>query len=145
MTKVDTSSKVRRERISVSSAALFDILLIAVMFFALSSKFVLAPGFSIDLTATKIPTTAVFDNVVVDEDLSVLNAKSGNMIIFDGAIFTPESFAKKMSSYGRGKTRGVLLLKIDKNVDSQTLIDICNAAKAGGFKKIHIAAEPVSN
>jgi len=141
MTKVDVSSKVRRERISLSSAALFDALLIALIFLGLTSKFVLAPGFSIDLSSANIPVCATFDNVIVDEDLTVLNAKSGSMIIFDGAIFTPESFAKRMASYSRGKDRGVLLLKIDKNVDAQTLIDICNAAKIGGFKKIQIAAE----
>ena len=79
---------------------------------------------------------------VVDGDLSVLNAKGNTMIIFDGAIFNAESFSKKMHSQKAGTHRGVLLIKADKNVDTQTLLDICSAARAGGFEKIHLAATP---
>lgn len=142
MTPVDTSSKVRRERITLCSAALVDILLIALMFTLLGSKFILAPGFALEFEGNKLPTSKSPDAAVVDGDLSVLNAKGNTMIIFDGAIFNTESFAKKMRSHKAGTKGGVLLIKADKNVDTQTLLDICAAARAGGFGKIHLAAAP---
>lgn len=142
MTPVDISSKVRRERITLCSAALVDILLIALMFTLLGSKFILAPGFALELEGDKLPTSPSPDAAVIDGDLSVLNAKGNTMIIFDGAIFNAESFSKKMRSQKAGAQRGVLLIKADKNVDTQTLLDICAAARAGGFEKIHLAAAP---
>ena len=142
MTPVDISSKVRRERITLCSAALVDILLIALMFTLLGSKFILAPGFALEFEGNKLPTSQSPDAAVVDGDLSVLNAKGNTMIIFDGAIFNAESFSKKMHSQKAGTHRGVLLIKADKNVDTQTLLDICSVARAGGFEKIHLAATP---
>ena len=44
--------------------------------------------------------------------------------------------AEKKSS---NNSRDTLLIKADKNVDTQTLLDICISAKKGGFKKVHIA------
>ena len=142
MTIVDTSSKVRKERITLCSAALFDVLLIALMFVMLASKFVLAPGFTIDVDKESLPSAKSPDASIVNDDLSVLNAKGNSMIIFDGAIFNTETFAKKMDLNKSAKSRGTLLIKADKNVDTQTLLDICAAARNGGFEKIHLATTP---
>ena len=142
MTAVDTSSKVRRERITLCSAALVDVLLISLMFVLLGSKFVLAPGFTIAFDNDSLVSAESPNAAAVDDDLSVLNAKGNSMIIFDGAIFNPESFAKKMKASRQGEKRGILLIKADKNVDAQTLIGICSAARAGGYENIHLAAAP---
>lgn len=136
---VDTSSKVRKERISVSSAALADGILIALMFVLLTSKFILATGHSIDLSQ-ELPTTSSSDAAIADASIDVLTAKANSMIIFDGAIFNPQSFARTMlDTKSKNKFREILLIKADKNVDTQTLLNICISAKKGGFKKVHIA------
>ena len=136
---VDTSSKVRKERISVSSAALADGVLIALMFMLLGSKFILATGHSIDLSQT-LPVAISPETAITDASIDVLNAKGKSMIIFDGAIFNPQSFARKMlSTKSTDNSQKILLIKANKNVDTQTLLDICASAKKGGFKKVHIA------
>ena len=139
---VDTSSKVRKERISISSAALADGVLIALMLMLVCSKFILATGHSIDLTQ-QLPTAKSAEKIIADTSIDVLNAKGNSMIIFDGSIFNPQSFARKMANTkADNSARNVLLIKADKNVDTQTLLNICAAAKKGGFKKVHLAVLP---
>ncbi|MBE6412674.1 MAG: biopolymer transporter ExbD [Opitutales bacterium] len=135
---VDTSSKVRKERISISSAALADGVLIVIIFMLLGSKFILATGHTIDLQ--DLPTSESPDVAIANSSVDVLNAKGNSMIIFDGAIFNPKSFARKMAEKkSNNNSHDILLIKADKNVDTQTLLDICTSAKKGGFKKVHIA------
>lgn len=139
MTPVNIAAKVRKERVAVSSAALADGALIMLLVMLASSRFVLAPGFSIDAGA-KLPDAAAPDAALADSAIDVLNAKGKSMIIYDGEIFGVKTFAQKMSAKGAGKRNAVLLVKADKNVDAQTLLDICAAARAGGYKRIHLAA-----
>ncbi len=139
MTIVNTSAKVRKERVTISSAALFDAALIAVLMTMVTSKFILASGFSIGLENRDMPTLQSPDTILADAAIDVLNAKGNSMIIFDGAIFNVKTFTKDMERPNKNKYREVLLIKADKNVDTQTLLDICAAAKKGGFKKVHLA------
>ena len=64
------------------------------------------------------------------------------MLIFDGAIYTIDSFRKSFSRAGKQERRGTLLIKADKNLSVQTLVEICEAAKSAGFENAIIAAEP---
>ena len=81
---VDTSSKVRKERISISSAALADGVLIVIIFMLLGSKFILATGHTIDLQ--DLPTSESPDVAIANSSVDVLNAKGNSMIIFDAAV-----------------------------------------------------------
>lgn len=137
---VNVFSKIEKETLSLSAPALFDALLLALMLSLASSKFVLAPGMSADLGDDfALPSISAPEYANASESLSVLTAKGNSMIIFDGSIFTPDTFAANMKKSRRG---GVLLIKADKNISVQELIKIAQAAKAGGFERVHIAANP---
>lgn len=137
---VNVFSKIEKETLSLSAPALFDALLLALMLSLASSKFVLAPGMSADFGEDfALPSMASPECANASESLSVLTAKGNSMIIFDGTIFTPDTFAANMKKSRRG---GVLLIKADKNISVQELIKIAQAAKAGGFERVHIAANP---
>ncbi len=141
MTILNTSSKVRRERITISSAALFDAALIALLLTMVTSKFILASGYSIEVEKHSLPSAQSPDVALADAAIDVLNAKGNSMIIFDGNIFNVKTFAREMESTNNKKFRQTLLIKADKNVDAQTLLDICSAARKGGFKSVHLATE----
>ncbi len=126
------------------AVAFLDVALITAIFILLSSSFVMAPGFGIDLggEAISIPESlpdAPLDASAVNSSVSVLNVRGNSMIIFEGKIYSPESFAKEMKTY---KGEGTLLLKLDKGVDSQTFLHICQLAKAAGFSRAQLAAKP---
>ena len=125
MNLVNTTSKVRKQEISVDAVALFDILLIALMMTLLGSKFVSSPGLGLELGAGKdLPKMASPDGAITDADINVLSARGETMLIFDGAIYSVDSFRRQA----------------DKNLGAQTLVEICEAAKAAGFDKAVIAA-----
>lgn len=139
MKPVNVSSQVRRPSASIDAAALFNILLIALMFTLLGSRFIVAPGLSLELDS--LPAADVSGGALTDADICVLSAKGNSMLIYDGAIYNIATFAKKMESSKAARKNAVLLVKADKNVDAQTLVDISLAAKKGGFERIQIAAK----
>lgn len=144
MNLVNTTSKVRKQEISVDSAALFDILLIALMMTLLGSKFVAATGLGISFGGdgrTDLPRMGAPDSAVANSGMDVLSARGDSMLIFDGAIYTIDSFRKSFSGAGE-PARRTLLIKADRNLSVQTLVEICEAAKSAGFENAVIAAEP---
>ena len=145
MNLVNTTAKVRKQEISVDCAALFDILLIALMMTLLGSKFVAATGLGVSFGGggeSGLPKMGVPDSAVANSDMDVLSARGDSMLIFDGAIYTIDSFRKSFSHAGKQERRGTLLIKADKNLSVQTLVEICEAAKSAGFENAIIAAEP---
>ena len=148
MKLVNTTSRLRRIEIGLDAAALFDVLLLAIMLTLLSSKYICATGMPINLeniqsAAEALPITNDTEKAIIDADVDVLSAKGDSMLIFDGAIYTINSFRYELKkSKPKVKSRGTLLIKADKNLSSQALINICEAAKLGGFKKAIIAARP---
>ncbi|MBO5255387.1 MAG: biopolymer transporter ExbD [Opitutales bacterium] len=138
MTPINVFSKIPKERISIGSVAIVDIILIAFILMLSMSKFVLAPGFSIGVD-NNLPNMANPNYAKIDSDLTVLTAKTNSMIIFDGAIYDSSILSKKMATK---RHKGTLLIKADKNLTVQQLLKIAEAAKIGGFDKIHIATNP---
>lgn len=136
---VNTTALVRKPKCSIDAVALFDTLLIALMLTYTGSRFVLAPGVAVDLES--LPEVKNITSSVPDADASVLNANGKNMIIYDAHIYTIDSFKKRMSGAGKVKEGSVLLVKAQKNVDAQTLVDIFKAARDGGFKQVQLAAQ----
>ena len=140
MRDINTSALVRKADASIDCVALFDILLIALMLTLVGSRFVLAPGLSME--NAPLPSISASNGAVTDAELSVLSAKSPSMIIYDGAIFNMAGLFKKMGDNKVRNPHAVLLVKADKNVTAQTIIDIASAAKSAGFKRIQLAAKP---
>lgn len=139
MRDIKTSALVRETDVSLDYVALFDALFITLMLTLVSSRFVLAPGLSME--SNPLPTMDGSDGAIIDAELSVLNAKSPSMIIYDGAIFNINELPQKMLENKARNETAVLLVKADKNVTAQTIIDIVVAAKSAGFKRIQLAAK----
>ncbi|MBO6103126.1 MAG: biopolymer transporter ExbD [Opitutales bacterium] len=140
---INVHSKVLKDGFSLSVFAVFDLLLIALMFAMMSSKFILPTGVVLNLqgaiTLPEAGASALSSEFAADS-VSVLNLREGGMIIFDGKIYTLESFAELMRGYSpRAET---LLVKADKGVPSSALIGLASSAKSAGFKKIMLAARP---
>ncbi len=140
MKLVNLTSRLASKESFLDAAALFDVLLIALMLTLVGSRFVLAPGLGIDLSVLD-GEISPSDMSTADSDLSVLNARSNTMFVYDGAIYTPESFEKQMRKDAKSANRGTLLVKADRSLSAEQLMGICRMAKAGGFSKIRLAAK----
>lgn len=141
--RIDCLSHVHKDGFSLSVFALFDVFLIALLFTLFSSKFVLAPGIEIDLeNSISLPKAEAskMGALVANDSLCVLNLRGKGMVIFGGKIYTTESFERLMQGYKAGG--GVLLVKADRGVSAELLLEISSLARGAGFKKILLAAEP---
>lgn len=140
MTIVNTSARVRKTEISIDPVALFDVLLIALIMSLASSKFILSPGMGIDIDSDSLPKIPAVDSALTDEDICVVNASGKSMLIFEGEIFAIPALRKHFEATKASRKNSILLIKTEKTLDTQTLLEICSAAKSGGFKRVQIAA-----
>lgn len=140
MTPVNTYAKTTKFKLGINGAALFDVLLIAIMMSLLSSRFVVATGLGLNVdSADALPKINSVEYAHTDADLCVLTAKTNSMFIFGGSICNKNSLAKQMQS--TKSKRNILLIKADKNLTIDELLEIVDIAKKSGFKKVHIAAK----
>ena len=140
---IDLSSHIERDGISLNSAALFNVLLLALMFVLLSSKFIVATSFPVDLNGgISLPQMDVekASGSLIDESLTILHLQGTNMIIFAGKIYSFEAFKKFMANQKFSNQK--LLVKADRNANVQNLLNICQIAKNAGFERVQIAYIP---
>lgn len=137
----------------ISSAALISVLLVAIFLSVLTSKYIFAPGLTVNLEHENVPANTgnvpanaqnialpVFSGTLAGvETAAVLTMKSDSMFILDGHIYDKleTAFAKQKNA----KERGILLIKINKTTSIQALFDIAKLAREAGFSAIQIAGE----
>jgi biopolymer transport protein ExbD len=115
-----------------------DLCLIFIFFSILSSKFVLAPGVSLHLPDSRY---ADLDALPAYQVLTVGEIGGEERIIYDGAIHNLASFERSLESATEEIKNTVLLIRLDEHISVQTLVRVCDVARAKGFKQVQIAAE----
>tara|TARA_B100001248_G_scaffold220746_1_gene176675 strand:+ start:122020 stop:122505 length:486 start_codon:yes stop_codon:yes gene_type:complete len=125
--------------LSFDVIALVDILIIALCFTLLGSRFIYAPGVAVDLPKVEQASLIGMPSV------AVLTLKQKNMIFFEGRIYSAKTFQPhllKESLEGMEHSQeAVLLVKLGYDVDMQTFLSICERAREAGFSKVQVAAE----
>ncbi|MDR2982507.1 MAG: hypothetical protein LBV12_09710 [Puniceicoccales bacterium] len=137
----------------IDAMPLVTCLLLAVILTLAGSRFIYSPGLTVDLgnedgkIEGSIPMTLNLPQsrlplagIQTGATLTVLTAKSGNMLIFEGRIYSLDDKLKG-SLEEAAKESPVLLLKADRSIGPQTLWNILDFAMEAGFKKIQLAGE----
>jgi len=161
-TPLDLQAQLRPPPRRFNAAALADVVIIAVFFSLLGSRFLTPPGVSIDLPTSAIaeetgiaPAASLtvsgtgLDTDAADlPDVSVVTLRQSQLAIFEGDITSVEKLEPQMRAFleARQPAHPVLLLKASEDVSVQTLLQVMEAAQAAGFKQVRIAArmEPVT-
>lgn len=119
----------------LDAVPLFDVLLIAIMFLLLGSRFVFAPGLTVELPTLRSQESAGVPTV------DVLTVKGENFIIFQGTKHTLDGLAKILASPDSEiPPEAVLLLRADRSVDLETFLAIASLAREAGYSAVQIAA-----
>ncbi len=116
---------------------LIDIAVIALGFTLLSSRFIFAPGITIDL-----PGIGGADLAGVRTD-AVLTVGSNEMLLFEGAILDFDNFESHLRDYFRESPDAALLIRADRSISVQTLMELADKAQSAGVARIQVAASPV--
>jgi biopolymer transport protein ExbD len=129
------------------------------LFFALTfSRFVFAPGVSVDLpkvhgsdltgsatvaVLTVLPLPQLKDASGNFTDPLTDGEPQGNLVVFDGEIFRVKFLEKKFSNYLKNSKvkDAVLLVKAHRHVELEEILQIFHMAQAGGFSAVQLAAQ----
>ncbi len=124
----------------LDAAPLFDVLLIAAMFFILGSRFIFAPGLSIVLPESTLPDLTGVSAV------DVLTVKDRNFIIYRETKYSLATLTQAMGAtdFERLPENAYLLVRADEGVDMETFIAISQLAREAGYQGVQLAAREQS-
>ncbi len=115
---------------------------IALFFTLLGSRFVLATGEPVQLGGIRLPAL----NSAVERTASVVvSYKRDNMVLFEGGIFELRQLREPLEAYANKHPGAVMLVRVDRQVSVQGLLEVFDLAKSAGFAQVLLAAEPQSS
>jgi len=116
---------------------------VALFFSLLGSRFILATGERIQLDGpppvVDVPQIA---SASQGEASVVVSYRRDNMVLFEGGIYELRDLQAPMQKYGQAHPGSTLLVRVDKQVSVQGLLELFDLAKRAGFAQVLLAAEP---
>jgi len=122
---------------SFSLSSLTDIVFLLLVFFLLSSTFIIQPGIKVSL-----PEAETSDDVL-DKSITVTIAKEGLLYLNDKQVSLNELGAN-LNSLFKSFAGEVIVLKADKEVMVNRLVEVWDICKKVGYKVFNLATEPVN-
>lgn len=112
-----------------------DIAILAVFFVLMGSQFVLAPGMPMNL-----PLVHGATELARPADL-VVSMRGDNVVLFEGGLFPLAGFESRLAKTVKARGAETVLVRVDRQVTAQGLLDLCAAARSAGATHVQIAAE----
>ncbi len=117
--------------------------LIVLFFGLLGSRFVLVSGIPIGVEGDAnlvLPAVAGAMQNAAPASV-VVSCRRDNVILFEGGMYTLADLRRHMRSYVEKHPGAVMLVRIDRQVSTQSLLDLCEMAREVGFANVVVAAE----
>lgn len=118
----------------IDPAPMVDVVFLLLIFFVLSSSFVLQPAIKVNLPASPVKTTGTFRGHVV-------TVTRENLLFFNDQRITMEGLQKALRAAG-GPRISELIIKADKQVPHGTVVQIMSLAVEAGIPVVNIATRP---
>ncbi len=129
--------RINKESITTfNTISLTDIIFLLLVFFLLSSTFVLQPGIKVQL-----PVTATTPDISSEKSVVVSLTREGAVYLNDDLVNRVELGARlrqKVLDVGNP----IVVLRADKSVLIESLVDIMDIAKTAGAERFVIATAP---
>jgi biopolymer transport protein ExbD len=130
-------STVQKIQPNFSVSSLTDIVMLLLIFFLLSSSFVMQPGIKVQLPRAETGETQSEDDVTVS-----LTEKG--QIFVNARQVTIESLGRELMAAMKGDPGKVIVVNADRNVTLQNTVQVIDVAKAVGATRFMIATMPLS-
>ncbi len=129
----------KRPQVKLDAVPVLDLLVIALLFGLLFTRFVMVPGVRVDLPDSEMQMQP--SNLPV----AVLTIGNRGMLFFDGAVFELSSIERGFERHieGMAGQNVVLLVKTEGSMDLQLFLKLCRMAQDAGFVQVQIAGEHV--
>jgi biopolymer transport protein ExbD len=119
----------------VDPAPLVDVVFLLLLFFILSSPFVMQAGFGVLLPSSGVPTLTTFQGLVV-------TVTRENLLFFNNQPTTLERLQQSLRAAARQNRNAELIIKADQQVSHGTVIQIMSVALKSGISVVNLAARP---
>ena len=116
-------------------ASLTDMVLLLLIFFLLSSSFIIQPGIKV-----KLPQSTTSE-VTSEKNVLVSITRDGTYYLNEERVTLTSLPVLLQQKFVYGKEQ-IVVIKADREVTLQTAVDIMDIAKSVGFDKFSIATEP---
>lgn len=117
--------------------AMIDIIFLLLLFFVLSSTFIVQPGIKINLPRT------VSSEQPTRKDLVVIIARD-RRIFLNNVQVTFESLWGRLIEELKAQRQGTLVIRADRDVPHGFVVRVMDVAKQAGANRIAIATSPVA-
>ncbi|MEW6534230.1 MAG: biopolymer transporter ExbD [Candidatus Auribacterota bacterium] len=114
---------------------LVDVVFLLLIFFMLSSSFILQPGIPVDLPQANETPQHQEENLVV-------TLTREHQLFFNNERVTFEGLQRRLRSMARKNKDGMLIIKADANTRHGRVVDIMNSARQAGIERMAIATQP---
>ena len=134
-------TQTKRPSISFDVVPVLDLLVIALLFSLLFTRFVMVPGVRVDLPSSGMQMQQ--SNLPV----AVLTIGNRGMLFFDGGVFELNSIDRSFQKYIEELPVKdvVLLVKTEGSMDLQLFLELCEMAQDAGFVQVQIAGKHLPN
>ncbi len=119
-----------------SFSSLTDIVLLLLIFFLLTSQFVISNGINVNLPKTKNATSVFASRLIVNID------SEGN-IFFKGKKITTAKLNEEFRELDK-KTFNNLIIRADNNVKLEIVVKVIDIARGNGIEKFTVQTEKVN-
>ena len=123
----------------VNLTSLIDVVLLLLIFFMISTTFVLSPGLKVDL-----PESSVEDIVQEDKDIVVVVTVDDEIYIGEDRM-TPDALTERLRDFKDEYPESNLIIQADEGASHGAVVVVMDSAKRTGFSKLSIATVKHAN
>ena len=117
----------------VDPAPLVDVIFLLLLFFILSSPFVMQSGFGVVMPSSSRTTVTTFQPLV-------LTVTRDNLFFFNNQPTTPEKLEQSLRDAVQQGRSHELIIKVDRQVSLETVTKIWTIALRAGITMVNVAA-----
>jgi len=122
-------------RASLDLTPLVDVVLQLILFFMLSSSFVLQPGINIELPKSRVAAPQ-------DKEDLIITIAPDNAIFLNQQQIAIDELEGALVRVKKDYPEGQVLIKPDAHVQTGKLVAVMGICMSGGFEKFGIATQP---
>ena len=127
---------IKREESRFDLTPLVDVVFLLLIFFMLSTTFIVAPGIKVKLpksSSTEVSREKKEVRVVMSQD---------DKIYVEQKLVSHEELSKYLKKEARENPEGMVIIQADERVTHGKVVEVMDIAKTSGFNKLAIATRP---
>ncbi len=125
-----------KDEVSIEITSLIDVMFTLVLFFMVTTTFVSAPGFKVDL-----PKSSAQDIQRDKKDVTIVIGSNHSLILNQKSVNEKE-LQTRLSAQAKENPQTLVIIQADQGVSHGEVVRIMDYAREAGLSRLAIATEP---